>query len=139
MIEQDDSDSIILAATNHPEILDYALFRRFDDVVEYNLPDKQSITKLFKIKLSAFKTSRMVWKTLAEKAFGISCADICKIRFKLFVTDFLALGKSFFKSQRLTDFDVLLDHNREIVSGNPLSFFGPVVIFLFLFQDFIGG
>jgi SpoVK/Ycf46/Vps4 family AAA+-type ATPase len=79
MIEQDDSDSIILAATNHPEILDYALFRRFDDVVEYDLPDKKSITKIFKIKLSGFKTSQIVWKNLAEKAFGISCADICKI------------------------------------------------------------
>jgi AAA+ superfamily predicted ATPase len=38
MIEQDTSNSLIIAATNHAEILDYALFRRFDDVVEYHLP-----------------------------------------------------------------------------------------------------
>jgi hypothetical protein len=37
-LEQDESDSLILAATNHPAILDRALFRRFDAVVEYALP-----------------------------------------------------------------------------------------------------
>lgn len=33
MIEQDDSNSLIICATNHIEILDHALFRRFDDVI----------------------------------------------------------------------------------------------------------
>ena len=42
MIEQDHSNSLIIAATNHAEILDYALFRRFDDVVEYHLPPQQA-------------------------------------------------------------------------------------------------
>lgn len=79
MIEQDDSDSIIIAATNHPEILDYALFRRFDDVIEYALPDKSLIIKLLKNRLSVIKTSRIVWKKLAEEAFGLSYADLCKV------------------------------------------------------------
>ena len=38
-LENDDSYSIILAATNNPKLLDKALFRRFDDVLEYKLPD----------------------------------------------------------------------------------------------------
>ena len=37
-IEQDASDSIIIAATNNQKILDQALFRRFDDVLHYDLP-----------------------------------------------------------------------------------------------------
>jgi hypothetical protein len=32
-LEQDDSQGLIIAATNHPELLDKALFRRFDDVL----------------------------------------------------------------------------------------------------------
>ena len=40
MVEQDNSDSLVIAATNHARILDKALFRRFDDVIEYDLPDK---------------------------------------------------------------------------------------------------
>ena len=35
MIEQDDSHSLIIGATNHPDILDNALFRRFDDLLHY--------------------------------------------------------------------------------------------------------
>ena len=38
-LEQDQSDSLIVAATNHPKLLDRALFRRFDDVIEFALPD----------------------------------------------------------------------------------------------------
>lgn len=34
-LEDDESYSIIIAATNNPNILDKALFRRFDDVMEY--------------------------------------------------------------------------------------------------------
>jgi len=78
MIEQDDSDSLILAATNHPDILDYALFRRFDDVVEYSLPDIPLIMKLLKNRLSTFKTSQMPWEKISEEAVGLSYADIGK-------------------------------------------------------------
>ena len=40
MIEQDRSHSLVVAATNHPTILDSALFRRFDDILHYELPDE---------------------------------------------------------------------------------------------------
>jgi SpoVK/Ycf46/Vps4 family AAA+-type ATPase len=78
MIEQDDSDSIILAATNHPKILDYALFRRFDDVIEFALPEKELIIKLLKNKLSVFKASRINWSNLAQESSGLSYSDISK-------------------------------------------------------------
>jgi SpoVK/Ycf46/Vps4 family AAA+-type ATPase len=79
MIEQDESDSVILAATNHPDILDYALFRRFDDVIEFALPTQPLILKLLKDKLSAFQSSHMAWKGLAQKASGLSYADITAV------------------------------------------------------------
>jgi SpoVK/Ycf46/Vps4 family AAA+-type ATPase len=79
MIEQDDSDSIILAATNHPHILDYALYRRFDDVIEYSLPDKELIGRILKNRLSAFKISRLPFEKISEEAVGLSHAEISKI------------------------------------------------------------
>jgi SpoVK/Ycf46/Vps4 family AAA+-type ATPase len=79
MIEQDDSDSLILAATNHPNILDYALFRRFDDVIQFKLPDKTLAIKLIKTKLAGFPTSRIIWKNVAACAEDLSFADIAKV------------------------------------------------------------
>ena len=51
-LERDDTESLILAATNFSEMLDDALFRRFDDVVRYELPDKQNVRQLIKKRLS---------------------------------------------------------------------------------------
>jgi AAA+ superfamily predicted ATPase len=79
MIEQDDSDSIILAATNHPRILDYALYRRFDDVIEYSLPDKNLIGRILKNRLSAFKISKLPFQKISDEAEGLSHAEIGKI------------------------------------------------------------
>ena len=51
MIEQDDSHSIVMAATNHPGILDRALFRRFDDILHFEMPDIPQIAELLKTRL----------------------------------------------------------------------------------------
>ncbi len=79
MIEQDDSDSLILAATNHPDILDYALFRRFDDVIQFKLPEKTLAIELIKNKIASFPTSRIIWKKIAADTEGLSFADITKV------------------------------------------------------------
>lgn len=79
MVEQDDSDSLLIAATNHPELLDRALFRRFDDVIEYQLPDKAEIVAALKTKLVAFKTARIQWSKAADAAVGLSFGDITRV------------------------------------------------------------
>lgn len=78
MIEQDQSNSVIIAATNHPEILDYALFRRFDDVIEYGLPDQARITAMLKGRLAGFRPAKSIWKKAAEQAVGLSYAEIAR-------------------------------------------------------------
>ncbi|VAW87214.1 AAA-family ATPase, Atu6082 type [hydrothermal vent metagenome] len=76
MIEQDDSNSVIICATNHAEILDYALFRRFDDVIQYQLPEKGEIVTLLKNRLQPYVTKRFPWSKLATQATGLSSAEI---------------------------------------------------------------
>lgn len=76
MIEQDNSHSLVLAATNHLGILDIALFRRFDDVLHYDLPNKTQIEKLLKSRLGSVAVKEMGWKKLAEIACGLSYGDI---------------------------------------------------------------
>lgn len=45
-MEEDYSESIIVAATNNQKLLDQALFRRFDDVLHYTLPTSDDIISL---------------------------------------------------------------------------------------------
>jgi SpoVK/Ycf46/Vps4 family AAA+-type ATPase len=78
MVEQDTSDSLIIAATNHVGILDHALFRRFDDVIQYDLPDQNRIIETLKTKVGSFKTSKVQWAKLAAIAEGLSYADISR-------------------------------------------------------------
>lgn len=76
MIEHDQSNSLIIAATNHPEILDYALFRRFDDVIEYHLPTPAQATELIRARLGRFAPRPFPMKTTTGKANGLSYAEI---------------------------------------------------------------
>lgn len=79
MVEQDTSDSLIIAATNHPAILDRALFRRFDDIVQYALPTLPEIQTALKAKLAGSKMAdKMPWTRLATMAKGLSYADVSR-------------------------------------------------------------
>lgn len=78
MIEQDQSNSLIIAATNHPEILDYALFRRFDDVIEYGLPSQEQIKAVLKSRLANFSKPIKRWDSLSKAADGLSYAELAR-------------------------------------------------------------
>lgn len=78
MIEQDQSHSLILAATNHPYILDSALFRRFDDVLSYALPGAKQIEKLLRGRLEKASGRGILWSELASESVGLSYAEIAR-------------------------------------------------------------
>ena len=78
MIEQDRSHSLVVAATNHPRILDPALFRRFDDILHYDLPDKEQISILLKTRLTGSAAGEIKWERLADFAAGLSYAEITR-------------------------------------------------------------
>ena len=78
MIEQDCSHSLIVAATNHAEILDPALFRRFDDVLHYELPDDGQIASLLKRRLSRAVTKKVRWRSLGDDGLGLNYAEVTR-------------------------------------------------------------
>lgn len=77
-LEQDESDSLIIAATNLEAILDDALFRRFDDVIRYQLPGEDERLTLIENRLSSFKLSKGNIKQMALIADGLSHAELCR-------------------------------------------------------------
>lgn len=77
-LEQDDSDSMIISATNYVAMLDEALFRRFDDVIRYDRPDAKQVDELIRNRLQNLLDKRPGWKSIREAAVGLSHADISR-------------------------------------------------------------
>ena len=78
LTEQPLKRSIVIAATNDMKVLDKALFRRFDDVVQFQLPTHAEIVILLKKKLE----KRVNAKTLgnvAQELEGYSQAVVCAV------------------------------------------------------------
>jgi SpoVK/Ycf46/Vps4 family AAA+-type ATPase len=77
-LEQDDSDSIVVAATNHPQILDRALFRRFDSVIEYQLPSRALVEDVMRARLALLDTSGVQWSEVVHAAERLSHSDLTR-------------------------------------------------------------
>lgn len=75
-IEQDDSQSLIVAATNNHQLLDQALFRRFDDVIHYQLPGEVEIRRLIQNRLGDFLKANMEMDKIVKKTQTLSHAEI---------------------------------------------------------------
>jgi len=78
-IEKDKSNSIIIAATNLPETLDKALFRRFDDIVNYPLPNNEQIIEIIQKSINGFSFSKKVnFSILTKIAAGLNYSEITR-------------------------------------------------------------
>jgi SpoVK/Ycf46/Vps4 family AAA+-type ATPase len=75
-LEQDESDSLVLGATNHVGLLDRALFRRFDAVLEYALPTAEIATRVMRARLAPLDTANVDWSAAAKATEGLSHAEI---------------------------------------------------------------
>ncbi|MBL8601247.1 MAG: ATP-binding protein [Myxococcales bacterium] len=77
-LEQDHSDSVIVAATNHPDLLDRALFRRFDVLIPYALPDGVVAERIMRARLSSLDAHAVDWSSARRAAAGLSHAEITR-------------------------------------------------------------
>lgn len=76
--EANSTDSLILATTNHAALLDLALFRRFDEIIEYSLPDSNAIKSVLEMRLHSYLPKRPPWTRLISAASGLSQAEITR-------------------------------------------------------------
>lgn len=75
-VEQDESESILVAATNHVQLLDRALFRRFDATLEYELPSEDHAIEVMRNRLAALGTAKVEWEAVRPKTQGLSHAEV---------------------------------------------------------------
>jgi SpoVK/Ycf46/Vps4 family AAA+-type ATPase len=78
MEEPNTTDSVVLAATNHAEILDEALARRFDDVIEYGLPDPDGARAVIEQRMGKYKIPARSWASLAPTLAGLSQGELVR-------------------------------------------------------------
>ncbi|QXT34862.1 ATP-binding protein [Sphingomonas sanguinis] len=75
-LDEDASGSLVLAATNHQELLDRAIFRRFDATIRYDLPEPEHVRRILTHRLPRFDLSGFDWDVVCSAASGLSQADI---------------------------------------------------------------
>lgn len=78
-VENHRGNSVVIAATNHGHLLDRALYRRFDDLIELGLPSTELAAKTFRERLAGQKTYRVQFNKLAAAAEGLSFAEITRV------------------------------------------------------------
>lgn len=80
LLEEYNSQGILIATTNIETALDQALFRRFDDIIEMPKPSKDEILRLTKKTLSSIEKSKEIdWNSIVEKLVGFSSALVVKV------------------------------------------------------------
>ncbi len=115
LLDNDESDSLVVAATNEVDALDAALFRRFDDVAPFPLPDRKALIELLRLRTTGHKFSRVQIDGLAELAEGLSAADVTRAvqdALKSMVLD---------ERRRLTSDDVAAPIREMLHRGQPSS------------------
>lgn len=72
------TDSVVVTATNFPDLLDSALLRRFDLVLEFKPPMPEHVREIVKANLRPLKHPRLGWKLITAAAAGLSQSEIAR-------------------------------------------------------------
>ena len=78
MEEDNATDSVIICATNHPSLLDRALLRRYDQVLEFDVPTSEQIKKIVLMNLRPMKAPRLAWTKIVASAKGLSQSELVR-------------------------------------------------------------
>jgi SpoVK/Ycf46/Vps4 family AAA+-type ATPase len=77
-IEKLKSESLVIAATNFGERLDKALYRRFDDLVEFGLPGESEAWRTIEKLLAGIPTVDLSEEKLVAASSGLSYSEITR-------------------------------------------------------------
>lgn len=75
-IEQDESESVLIATSNLPDLLDRALYRRFDTTVRYPLPTTTIANKVIRTRLASMDLTGVNWRKMGQATKGLSHAEV---------------------------------------------------------------
>jgi SpoVK/Ycf46/Vps4 family AAA+-type ATPase len=96
-------ESLIVAATNHESILDTAVWRRFDEVLYFPLPNVEQIRLVLEVKLRGVRRGFDVAESdIAGKFHGMTFSDIERV-LRRAVKEMVLQHKEFLELQHIAD------------------------------------
>lgn len=78
-----DDQTVVIGATNHPHLLDQAIWRRFPYKIELNKPDSDTCEEMWRYFLFEDKDPENIAHSLALISEGLSGADIQEIAYRV--------------------------------------------------------
>lgn len=78
-IDNFESETILVASTNHPQLLDSAIWRRFDEIIYFPTPNKKQREEIFKLHTKKMRLSNVDFPQLSELTEGYSGYDISNV------------------------------------------------------------
>lgn len=78
MEENNSTDSVVICSTNHPSLLDRALLRRYDQVLEFDAPTSAQIKQLISANIAPMRVLTPKWKQIIHAAESLSQSEIAR-------------------------------------------------------------
>ena len=101
MLDAYEGKSILVAATNHDRILDLAVWRRFDEVLVFELPNLEQLCRLLAVKLRGLRREFDIDDARIASYFkGMGHADVERV-IRRAAKDMVLTGKDFLSERHL--------------------------------------
>ncbi|MCW5867859.1 MAG: ATP-binding protein [Candidatus Eremiobacteraeota bacterium] len=75
LLDSFEGRSLLIAASNFEQVLDPAIWRRFDEVVRFDRPDQEALSRLLRLRLRPFQAEEEHLASLVEKLEGATFAE----------------------------------------------------------------
>jgi len=126
-------DVLLIAATNHPDELDAAAWRRFDEIVNFPKPDRAMREDILRIVSREMDIEAFDPAEIAAETQGLTGSDLRMVlreavlaalveeRTRLTQEDLLAAVKEFEERDNLKDIDMIEGDHEALVAGGDLG------------------
>lgn len=126
-------DVLLIGATNHPDQLDAAAWRRFDEIVNFPKPDEQMRADILRLVTRPMEILDFDPEALAKETEGLTGSDLRMVlreavldalteeRMELTQEDFLDAIKDFEERDHLKDMDMIEGDHDALVAGGDIS------------------
>jgi len=101
MLDNFEGKSLLIAATNHDQILDSAVWRRFDEVLVFDLPNIEQLRRLLSVKLRGLRRDFEIEDAeFVSQLKGMSHADVERV-LRRAAKDMVLSGKEFLSERHV--------------------------------------